>query len=91
MSNFKALPGYSIIAVDPVEDLTKTDSGIILGFQDGQSQLLRQTFPDRGRIVAGELLAKDTHVIFARWGAQEIAGTDLISISDKDILAVIND
>jgi len=91
MKHIKAMLNYSIIEVDPVEDLGKTNSGILLGFQDGQSQLLRQTFSMTGKIVSGKLLDKDTHVAFARWGAKEIPGTAMISINDKDILAVIEE
>ncbi|OGF30765.1 hypothetical protein A2300_04015 [Candidatus Falkowbacteria bacterium RIFOXYB2_FULL_35_7] len=67
----------------------KTESGIILGYQQGQSEYLRDVYPFSGVIKAK---GKDTEgfevgeeVIFMRWGLEYISKTEGI-IDKKDIV-----
>jgi co-chaperonin GroES (HSP10) len=84
------------LIIKPIKLEQKTDSGIILGFQDGQSQLLRQIYPNIATVLQvhpddqQDFTVNET-VVFLRWGARELNGSELLVINKKDIIGKINE
>lgn len=87
----KPLSEYLLIKPNWPEE--KTATGILLGYQEGQSELTRQLFPNTGRIlvlgagITSQLKAGD-EVYYLRWGADELDDGTLV-IHQKDVLALI--
>jgi co-chaperonin GroES (HSP10) len=84
------------LIIKPIKLEQKTDSGIILGFQDGQSQLLRQIYPNIATVLQihpddQQEFAVNEIVVFLRWGARELNGSELLVINKKDIIGKINE
>ena len=80
------------VIIKPEEVAQESKSGIVLGFQKGQSELLRQIFPDKAEvIVIGEgvsAVAIGDRVVFQRWGAREV-GEGQCVVAESDIIAII--
>ena len=86
-------PLTNLVIIDPIWPEQKTESGIILGNQEGQTELLREVYPTTAVIIAigsgvsgfeiGETVA------FSRWGCRDLCLEDnnWWVINKKDIVA----
>jgi co-chaperonin GroES (HSP10) len=85
-------PLHDNLIIEPISAETKTESGIILGFTDGQSQLLREVYSNRAMVKALGNGVKGfevgDEVVMLRWGAQEIDGENWV-INQRDVIAKV--
>ena len=83
----RPLTGTVIIRPSPVE---QKQGSIIIGYQEGQSPLLRPIFPFSGEVISvgpGSGFSPGQNVVYQRWGTREIG--EFLVVSEKDVVAIL--
>jgi len=88
-------PLKEYLLISPNWPTDKTATGILIGYQEGQSELTQQLFPNTGRVLAlgagvNDQLNVGDEVYYLRWGATELEDGNIV-IHQKDVIAKICD